>query len=371
MKFPKISCRCHEFKIRVDSSDRVRTLPGEMEMERFWLLIVLVVCSPFAEAQKLHVVLIGDTNDPRIGADTDLDSMASVLEDGLPASRLRIQRMTGSEVTPDQIESRLSALRIEPNDSVLVYYSGHGGYSTTDGHYLSLTLGGNLYRDKVVRAITRPYTPRFWGLITDCCASVSEDSVTYTVQTGPPSTTLLTHLFFDTPGRIDFTSCRPEQVSYGSPLRGGWFTRCFCQVLSENKSRRLRWDDVFKRARSRTTELSETALAGFPSSTLHSYRGVSQQVQVPYSFREMYGQDVNGLRFGVTSTGRVVRSIRSGSAASRSGLRPGMRIDYVNGIDVDTDKEIATAINFSRRTASVRVRDTNGQSRTINVQLSY
>ncbi len=335
------------------------------------MLAFALANSGMAHGQRLHALLVADTDTGgKIGVSvrTDIKNLRTILEAGLPAARLRITEITGNAVTPNNLTSRLRNLQINSDDAVIIYYSGHGGFDPNRGHYFALTNGGRLYRSAVVSAITQPYTPRFWGVITDCCASIPPIAVAPILAPGD-RTTLLTHLFLETRGRVDFTSSRPEQISLGIPPPiGGLFTWSLCKVLDENANQRLQWDDVFRLTRAETADFSEGFMA--KNRDTHIHNGITQRTQIPYSFRTMYGKDVNGLRLGMSSQGMVVTSVRSQSPASRAGLRSGMRVIRVNGTRVSSDRQIATAINFSTRTATLDV-ESNGVGRTINVRLAY
>lgn len=332
------------------------------------MALIFLALEPFAFGQKLHALLIADTDSNiRDSVSSDIKHLRQTLEAGLPAGRLKITEITGSDVTPNGITHQLLRLEIQANDSVLMFYSGHGGYDPDGGHFLSLTHGGRLYRSEVVKSITQPYTPRFWGIITDCCASFPPVSTRPYLGTGG-QTTLLTHLFLETTGRVDITSSRPEQVSLGLSEMGGVFTWSLCQVLMENANRKLNWDEVFRLVRSETAQRSEQFMSNLREPHVHN--GIEQRIQIPYSFRTMYGNDVNGTRLGLSSENRLITSVRPNSAAARAGLRPGMRVMQVNGYEIGSDRQAATAIYFSGRDASIDVL-ANGRRQSIEVRMPF
>ena len=99
-------------------------------------------------------------------------------------------------------------------------------------------------------------------------------------------------------------------------------------------------------------------------------RGIKQNTQTPYSFRTMYGKDVNGLRLGIEHRNMVITRVRSNSAAERAGLRRGMRVNSVNGVSMQDDKHLINAVNFSARNARLNVTN-RGTNRSFEVRLSY
>jgi len=337
----------------------------------FLVAALLLTTLQAAHAQRLHAFLVADTAMGGALADSverDIRNLRSVLEVGLPRGRLQIIQLTGPDVTPNSITTRLRNLPINPEDAVVLFYSGHGGYDPNRGHFLALTRGGRLDRSEVVSAITQPVTPRFWGVITDCCASIPPVAVAPVFMPGD-QTTLLTHLFLETSGKVDITSSRPEQISLGLPPPiGGVFTWSLCGVLKDHASERLNWNEVFQLTRAETAEFAERFLG--QDQNPHRHNGIPQRTQIPYSFRPMYGREVNGLRLGMTSQNLVVISVDDQSPAARAGLRPGVRVLRVNGLPMTSDQQIATAVNFSSRDVTLEI-ERNGRVESVRIRLAY
>lgn len=331
------------------------------------LVLLGVTCPGDLFAQQLHAFLVADT-DSNLGPSVlaDLDNLEQTLRDGLPPGSLRVYRRTGTQVTADNITRQLFALPIQPSDAVLLYYSGHGGFDPAGGHYFALTHGPSLLRSRAEEAITQPVTPRFWAIISDCCANFAPVD-----QVGAPApvnqTRLLTHLFLRTSGRADFTSSMPGQVSIGV-RSGGMFTMSFCDVLRSNFNNQLNWDEIFRQTRQRTNQASLPLLD--QDDTVPIVRGVRQRTQIPYSFKPMYGQDVNGRRLSAYTQDLRITGVEPDSPASQAGLREGMRIEFVNGIALQDDNHFRTAIGFSPRQAMIGIVE-NGVGRTVEVELAY
>ena len=338
------------------------------------LSTVLLVCgfsSPVVLGQVLHVIAVGDT-DSNIGQTIwpDLYGLNRTLKDGLTSRHLHWIPLTGRNATPNNVVHTLKTVVIDPSrDAVMLYYSGHGGYDRQRGHFLHLSHGGQLFRSEVQKAITNPVTPRFWAIVTDCCANITD--VPMTAAAGDPPTRrkrLLHHLFFETTGSINITSSRPEQVSSGNESMGGVFTYSLCEVLNRYKYDVMRWDEVFFKVREQTSHVSE--IQRFRSSDLHVHYGIRQRVQTPYSFQKMYNREVNGLRCGMWYENQIITKVSSGSPADRAGLRRGMRVDRINGVDMQSDSQITTAINFSPQTANI-IAGTGGSQSHFSIELAY
>lgn len=327
-------------------------------------LIIVLNCAATASAQHLHAILVGDTDASDItwSIRPQLDRLERTLEVGLPRGQVTVTILTGRQVTADGITRRLRTLRINANqDAVLFFYAGHGGFDSNRGHYLDLSNGRTLYRAELEEAMTQPATPRFWAMITNSCA------VDIAAAPLPPEvdrTRLLTHLFFETDGCVDFNSCRPGQVAWGD-----LFTRNFCDVLDENCAEALDWDEVFNLTRERTAlEAENLSIDGVVEP--YSHLGIQQQTQTVYSFKEIDGVNVNGRRLGIELDGAVIIHVDEDSPAAEAGLTAGMKVHSINGQRVSASEQVTAAINSSRREAELVV-DTDQGRRPIPVTLAY
>ncbi len=112
--------------------------------------VILTFASvPAASGQQLHAILAADTdcNPPNvgIGVGVDIQGMSKLLADGL-GNRVTITKLTGNQVTANNITRMLRKLQINRNDTVLFYYYGHGGYDRNQGHFFALSHGRSLLR---------------------------------------------------------------------------------------------------------------------------------------------------------------------------------------------------------------------------------
>ena len=263
------------------------------------IIIAVLLAFPFlytseSAGQTLHVIAVADT-DSNIGPSVrvDLSRLKSTLKNGFEGNQLHWIELSGGNANPGTVIKTLKEVVIDPQrDAVMLYYSGHGGFDAKRGHFLSMSHGGRLYRSQVLNAITTPVTPKFWVVVTDCCANLSDAAFNSPSVAAPQRRKiLLQNLFFQTQGSVDITSSRPGQFSYCSPSLGGAFTIAFCGVIEDNYYNNLRWDDVFRQTRSQTARLTELMIEG--SKPVAAGGAGQQTTQTAYSFSEMYGQDVN------------------------------------------------------------------------------
>jgi hypothetical protein len=126
------------------------------------------------EAVRLRVLLVLDTDDRQgFTWGRDGDNMKVLLEASLKRlgkeSRFTLDMFTGAKVTPDNILTYYRGLAVGPGETLLFYYSGHGGLHWTKGHYMALT-HGKLYRNDLLEAMASR-KPQLRVLLTDCCAN--------------------------------------------------------------------------------------------------------------------------------------------------------------------------------------------------------
>src|SRR5262249_33913876 len=119
-----------------------------------------------AEAAKLHLILLADESDGYIGANCakDIDAVRRLFQ-GAGADRrepggLVVHDLTGDEWTPERVLCFLNhRVLIGPNESVLVFHSGHGGIRDRDqpyeSFYMQLNCSKGIRRTDVRQALER------------------------------------------------------------------------------------------------------------------------------------------------------------------------------------------------------------------------
>jgi hypothetical protein len=148
------------------------------------LAICLVVTATPAFAQedaaRVRILLVLDTLD-RMGATWGLDgeNMSALFDhafskQGLVKGRhYTLDMFTGNKVTPKAVLDYYRTLNVGPNEALVFYYSGHGGYHGSKGHFMALTIGHQpLYRNDILAAMEAK-KPRLKVLLTDCCANLA------------------------------------------------------------------------------------------------------------------------------------------------------------------------------------------------------
>ena len=187
--------------------------------------------------------------------------MVKAVRDWIPPGRLDFKLLTGNDASPQDALDWLKQAHAGPNDSVFVYYCGHGFYDPQKGQYMRIgrdRLGDDksvLLRSDLLAAMGirdgRAEGVRSAILVTDCCA-VGEPLKPATPPPPAAKTTRLgpdpqmhRYLFFRHRGVIDCTSAKPRPKEttgvsawiFGDPApdlplkTGGVFSYNFREVL--------------------------------------------------------------------------------------------------------------------------------------------
>jgi Caspase domain len=147
------------------------------------LQIFALCATPVAaqdQASRVRILLVLDTFD-RMGATWGLDgeNMEALFDHCFTAQGLAkgreytIDRFTGKKVTPKNVLDYYRNLNVGPDEALVFYYSGHGGYHAKLGHFMQLTIGHErLYRNDILTAMESK-KPRLKVLLTDCCANLA------------------------------------------------------------------------------------------------------------------------------------------------------------------------------------------------------
>jgi hypothetical protein len=212
--------------------------------------------------QTLHALVVGDQSEwahwgkflPNI--QMDMLQMSLALGNNVPENRLEMRMATiesPEDGSPAAILGALDSLRPSPRDTLLLYYTGHGGLDD-QGHFLALEKG-NLYREELKQRMLAKQA-RLTVLLTDCCNTRS-DGFQSAFPYAPPQppdrpTPVFQALFFDPQGWVDINACSPSESAQffvekdGALHRGSLFTRSLTDYLDRRRDVRVGWEELLR-----------------------------------------------------------------------------------------------------------------------------
>jgi hypothetical protein len=387
-----------------------------MSLYRWAFITVQVAALWFSaavvDAQRVHLLAVGDTLDRKIGesVECDLGNVVTTFFIMLREGQLDFSRVEGDQVTAESILRLLDRVRVKPDDALVVYWAGHGAFDQA-GQYLQMPKGGNLHRATLLGAMKKKQ-PRLAVLLTDCC-NVFSDSTAGKPPLAPASpdprrktSPLFEELFLKSRGVVDVNAASQGELALGVK-EGGLFTLSLCYMMPgqkpgaeesieggpdqgfgvfwHNSQKRLSWQQVIEETRAQVQQLfSEINPEGLVARDGKIYR---KQTVAAWSMSEAPKRMVDrGSRFGVEAVdnnGEGVRVIRvwpdyPGTRATEVEgnkllrLQPGDVILVINGRRIGSTKDYWDAVKTSPQTMLFTVRDVrDGTQRNLRAQLRY
>lgn len=342
--------------------------------------VISAVAALPASAAKLHVVLIGDPRETGIGlyVAADLLGMSATFTASVREQDLNLVQVDGFErPAPDEagILNAIRNLPVRPDDAVLVYFSGHGEFTSGAGHLIKIRRG-TLSRSRLRAAMSR-HSCRLQMLVTDACSlqkPVPPEEFAG-APAGPPETLpLFRNLFFRSSGMLDINACRPGEVAmtHHNPIEGSLFTSAFTALLHEHRENSsYGWTRFISELREGTNTLFQNFIGEVQIGSKPDRR---QRTQYPMLFASTvtgpYGLSAASVatnaRLGVDvhrQGGRIVvlAAHELGNARRLKldgvnyGLDPGDVIDAVNGEAIRTLEDLDAAMQKSPQEATIRV----------------
>jgi hypothetical protein len=348
-------------------------------MRRFLLIFAALLALSSAEMvaaePKIHALMIGDATpaaqwgklQPNITL--DIVSMATMLWENVQPEQLNVVVLTleeNSDARPSTILAALQELQSGPNDTLLVYYTGHGA-ADDGGHYFSLA-GGKLYREDLKRRM-QALKPRLAVLISDCC-NVRSDGKAYFApapRINEPAhlTPVIESLLIKPGGVVDINGSSPGESAFFIPeakrsgaLPGSLFTKALTTFVRNSRSKTSSWDELLTHV---STNIHVAFRTGYPQGASLAKGGLVQHDQTVYAIEYPDMPEKKGPRTGVKvrdqqGGGAWIFALDAGSPATRVydlasrkyvSLQPGQRIVAANGKPVKTAAEFAAIVRDS------------------------
>lgn len=213
--------------------------------------ITLLAQTTPEKKQTIYALLVVADADPTIGRAVEVDRqrMEGMLKVAGGICDVKIDQLLSSrgELKSEPVLRWLKNVNPDSNDTILVYYSGHGGMNRNKETFFYLQ-DGYFFRSKLVSAIESAKKCRLKMLITDCCSDGPETEVP--AVRPPISKKALQDLFLLHEGFLHITAASEGEYSWCSPKYGGWFTRAMVDSFDDstdlNMDGFVSWDEVLK-----------------------------------------------------------------------------------------------------------------------------
>jgi hypothetical protein len=346
------------------------------------VLVVMAAAPIEAKAQdtgRVFALLAIDTDAKIAGLEDDERGMTAALESGFGSTGLlQLRVLEADKLSPNAIVSAIRGLPIGPDDTLLVYYTGHGATVEGRGHVLTMAHGNLLRSD--LRAIMAKKRARLSVLLTDCCSSLVKPRKEPPVMGAPAPVAkvspMLRCLLLQHSGVVDLTSSSYGEASWSRPGTGGLFTAALTTAMGSggieefdtDKDGFVTWTEVFEWVRHET----QASFENFKKDLLElDARGIdpglrdklkSQRGQVPQAFalgealrtaarREFFAPNI-GIHFEMVRVGgaagaRLTKEPIRGSGATQLGLERGDTIYNLDGLPI---REAVDVMNHHART---------------------
>jgi hypothetical protein len=361
------------------------------------LVYILAHGTLHAQEPKLYVLLVIDTK-----ADKDFDQdrkhIENLLGEGIGGNRLKITTFVEEKVTRDRILKHYDNHPATANDTVMLFYSGHGGTTREDvkprDHIFQLSGGPRkelLYRSELRRAMQNTGA-RLVILLSDSCSE-------FTAFTAPPSADReivvkpirdpnavlpgYRRLFFEARGVVDVNSSREGTYSF-SDQYGSIFARTLPSCFDNFKHNpQVTWIEFyahmhgksereFKEWKRKTIQEYMVKNAWRPETSQPQKILDEQPTQEPQAFY-LPGVSLGLVGQGTDGEGILIRNFTRDSRAKASGLQVGDRIVAVNGTRIKYKKDFDEAIDplLAHGVAQIRMAvNRQGTEMTITVSLT-
>ena len=193
--------------------------------------------TPPASPARLHVlILVDDTNkDAGPANKAGAALFERTIRAGIPADRLStVETLSGPAMTLDKVRTRISALGVRPQDTVIAFYTGAAEYDEPTRSY-TLTPAGSRIRRAELRELLLKRGAALTVLLTDTPAYrvVPEMVPPYQPPSGPFS---LDRLVFQNRGVVDLQAAAASEVAFPRDGEGGLFTLALVEELHQLKA---------------------------------------------------------------------------------------------------------------------------------------
>jgi hypothetical protein len=233
----------------------------------FLLSLFSVIFSSTISARAIHLVALGDTNDPTLGSAVlvDLKNAEDVLsylskQCGVP---IYIKQLAGDNLTFKNFQTWLQESVVSSDDIIILYFSGHGARtssSPTMWPFGWLAEGERVEFTKMIEGILAKKAALSIAVLESCNKEIELPRIQNRGLNDIPALEDLNaqrigegckKLFFDPYGLIISSGASPGGYSIGVTYRGSYFTSSFlANLIEEAQAKNPSWKRIFKMTKS-------------------------------------------------------------------------------------------------------------------------
>jgi len=197
-------------------------------------------------APKLYALLVIDPDkDLKPHLEQDRKNLERILREAFETrpNRLVLKVLEGTQASPQGVFDHYDDLKsnkiVNPEDTLLFYYTGHGGTLPRQGHVLAMT-AGRLRRQELETKM-QALNARLTVVLTDACSNIPENTRARRIKPPPKATwPVIDCLFFHHEGLTSINACQTGALAacydddQGQP-KGGCFTLGLVPLLCAKK----------------------------------------------------------------------------------------------------------------------------------------
>ena len=227
---------------------------------------------------KMHLLLAADiSSTDSVGGvvASDTYNLRRLLENNVAGDRLNIidlqDKRRGEQLTKEDILREIRNLKVNTDDTIFFFYSGHGAFDSVAGQYFALASQEQVLRSEVLAAI-KGQNARLSILISDCCYNQvdltgkhvrSSQIVPRGQHAMKGLRPLVEKLFFETKGIVDITASEKGTYGFIYPSearmengvnKGSVFTWNLHKVLTTEMYASKNWKQIFDTVRDETNK---------------------------------------------------------------------------------------------------------------------
>lgn len=206
----------------------------------------------------LHLIMVADTNDRKIGTSTAIDSMnmqdffRAVVAQSKGKLFLNKAVLEGYAISRKNLLGAIDELIVRSNDIVIFSYSGHGHrYPSTPSRWPLMDTYTEATDFLTVIEKIKSKNPRQFIAIADCCNNVIS-APSYLIKSSRNAFLYeaVERMFLNSRVKIAASGSKPGQFSGGNDVDGGYFTYSFLSNLEKALSSPTGdWGPVFENAK--------------------------------------------------------------------------------------------------------------------------